>query len=101
MNNALGLAGISLGLVACVGGIVSQLIGLKGGRPERLVYSRGFALMAFIGAVVAVAAMQRALITNDTTVRFVAEQRRRSSRPSRSKWPPCGARSRARSCCGP
>jgi cytochrome c-type biogenesis protein CcmF len=74
MNNALGLAGISLGLVACVAGIVSQLIGLKGGRPQRLVHSRGFALMAFLGALVAAGAMERALITNDTTVRYVAEQ---------------------------
>ncbi|HKY14909.1 MAG TPA: heme lyase CcmF/NrfE family subunit [Microthrixaceae bacterium] len=75
MNLALGIAGIVLGLTACIGGLVAQVVGLRSpDRRELLTSSRGFALIAFLGAVVSVLAMQRALLTNDTTVRYVAEQ---------------------------
>ena len=73
MNVALGLAGISLGLIAAAGGIISQAVGLRLGRPHLLLYARNFAWICFAGAVLSVFAMQHALLTNDTTVRFVAD----------------------------
>lgn len=73
MNNALGLAGIALALVAAIGGIVTQVVGLRPGKAAWLPNSRGFAGLAMGGMVLATGAMQHALLTNDTTVKFVAE----------------------------
>ena len=73
MNNALGLAGISLALVASIGGIICIAVGLRPGRSALLANSLGFAGLGLAGAVLAVGAMQHALLTNDTTVKFVAD----------------------------
>jgi cytochrome c-type biogenesis protein CcmF len=73
VNLALGTAGLCLGLVAAVAGAISQAVGLRTGRSRLLANSRGFGAMLAVGAVVAVVAMQHALLTNDTTVRYVAE----------------------------
>ena len=40
MNLALGLAGLVLGLVAAVGGVTFQIIGLTKGRTDKLVYDK-------------------------------------------------------------
>jgi cytochrome c-type biogenesis protein CcmF len=73
VNNALGLAGITLALVASIGGIVCIAVGLRPGRSALLANSLGFAGLGLAGAVLAVGAMQHALLTNDTTVKFVAD----------------------------
>jgi len=73
VNNALGLAGISLALVASIGGIICIAVGLRPGRSALLANSLGFAGLGLAGAVLAVGAMQHALLTNDTTVKFVAD----------------------------
>ena len=73
VNAALGTGGVVLGLVACVGGIVTLLLGLSGRRPHLLRSGATYALMALGGSVIAVIAMERALITRDFSVKFVAE----------------------------
>ena len=73
MNLALGVAGLTLGFVAAVAGIVSQAVGLRRDRPTILRRAPGYAALCMTGATVAFAAMERALLTNDTTVRYVAE----------------------------
>jgi len=73
VNAALGTGGVVLGLVACVGGIITLLLGLSGRRPHLLRSGATYALMALGGSVIAVIAMERALITRDFSVKFVAE----------------------------
>jgi cytochrome c-type biogenesis protein CcmF len=49
------------------------LIGLRTGRKDQLRSGRAYAFVVFLGAVVAFLAMERALITRDFTVEFVAD----------------------------
>jgi cytochrome c-type biogenesis protein CcmF len=72
VNAALGTAGVILGVVASLGGIVTLAVGLRGTRRDLLRMSRTYAWMVLGGAVVAVVAMQRALITRDFSVEYVA-----------------------------
>ena len=65
MNASLGIAGIVLGLAASLGGVVTLGVGLHRGRPQLLAVGRTYAWMTFLGAVLAFAAMERALITRD------------------------------------
>lgn len=73
MNRALGLAGLVVALVAAVAGIVAIVGGLRADDKARLRSARGWAGLLGLGVVVAVAAMERALITRDFTVAYVAE----------------------------
>ena len=73
MNAALGTGGVVLGLVGSIGAIVTLAMGLKADRPELLRMSRTYAFMVLGGAAVAFVAMERALITRDFTLKFVAE----------------------------
>ena len=72
MNAALGSAGVLLGLVACAAGVVTIAVGLRGDRPALVRTGRSYAFLALGGAVLATVAMERALITRDFTVDFVA-----------------------------
>ncbi|HEU5084118.1 MAG TPA: heme lyase CcmF/NrfE family subunit [Acidimicrobiales bacterium] len=72
MNAALGTAGVTLGLIACVAGAVTMAVGLRGGRPALIRSGRTYALMALGGAVLATFAMERALITRDFSLEYVA-----------------------------
>ncbi|HKE73888.1 MAG TPA: heme lyase CcmF/NrfE family subunit [Acidimicrobiales bacterium] len=73
MNAALGTAGIVLGVAASLGGVVSLAIALLGRKPHLLAVGRSYVLLALGGAVLAVIAMERALITRDYTLKYVAE----------------------------
>ena len=73
INNALGLSGIAVGLAACVAGVVSQALGLRG-NPALLKRGPGFAAVGLAGAAVSVLMMEIAILTNDTSVAYVAEQ---------------------------
>jgi cytochrome c-type biogenesis protein CcmF len=73
VNAALGSAGVVLGLAASVVGAVAMAVALAKDRPDLLRNSRSYALLVLLGAVVAVIAMERALITRDFTVAYVAE----------------------------
>ncbi|MGE3620724.1 MAG: heme lyase CcmF/NrfE family subunit, partial [Acidimicrobiia bacterium] len=71
MNAVLGTAGIVLAVAASAMGILTLAVGLVRGRPALLRTGWTYALLVGLGSVVAVAAMQRALITRDFSVSFV------------------------------
>ena len=73
MNAALGTAGIVLGVAASLGGVVSLAIALLGRKPHLLAVGRSYVLLALGGAVLSVIAMERALITRDYTLEYVAQ----------------------------
>ncbi len=74
MNLAIGLSGIVLSLVAALSGIATILVGLRYSRRKLLVVGARYSWLALAGMLIATFAMQRALITRDFSVRFVAEQ---------------------------
>jgi cytochrome c-type biogenesis protein CcmF len=73
VNSTLGIAGVVLGLASAVCGGATLAVGLARRRPSLLLIGRTYAAMALAGAVVAVVAMQRALITRDFTVEYVSK----------------------------
>ena len=72
MNVALGSAALLFGLGASVLGAGTMAVGLAQKRPKLLVLGRSYALLAFLGALIAFVVMERALITRDFTVAYVA-----------------------------
>ncbi len=73
MNLVLGSAGVLLGLLASLGGAGVVLAGLLRRRSELLRQAPAYGVLVLVGAVVAFVAMERALITRDFSVLFVAE----------------------------
>ena len=73
MNATLGTAFVALGLSASVAGLLSVAWGLATRNPVFVVRSRAWVALMAIAAVGQVAVMERALITRDFTVAFVAE----------------------------
>ena len=73
MNVALGRAGVTLGLAAAFLGAITVGYGLIRRRPDLIRLSRVYAALVLLGGVVAFIAMERALITRDFTVKFVAD----------------------------
>ena len=71
MNATLGTAGVVLGVAASILGAITMAVGLRRKRPQVLEAGWSYSLLVLLGAVVAVVAMQRALITRDFTVSFV------------------------------
>ncbi|MFN8051901.1 MAG: heme lyase CcmF/NrfE family subunit [Acidimicrobiales bacterium] len=74
MSVALGNAAITLGLLACVAGVAVLVAGLRRSNPAQLVWSRPLASVALLGSIIAVGIMQVALLTNDTSVKYVADE---------------------------
>jgi cytochrome c-type biogenesis protein CcmF len=73
VNAALGTAGIVLGVAASIGGVVTLAFALGQRKRHLQAVGRSYVLLALVGAVLAVAAMERALITRDFTVQYVAD----------------------------
>ncbi len=73
MNAALGTAGIVLGVAASLGGVVTLAVALVQRKRHLQAVGRSYVLLALLGAVVAFAAMERALITRDFTIDYVAQ----------------------------
>jgi cytochrome c-type biogenesis protein CcmF len=73
VNAALGTAGIVLGVAASIGGIVTLTVALVQRKRHLLPIGRSYVLLALGGAVLAVLAMERALITRDFTIQYVAD----------------------------
>ncbi|HYZ97736.1 MAG TPA: heme lyase CcmF/NrfE family subunit [Acidimicrobiales bacterium] len=73
MNAALGQAGIVLGVAASLGGMVTLAVALRQRKPHLIAVGRSYSLLALLAAVVAVVAMERALVTRDFTVQYVAD----------------------------
>ena len=72
-NVAAGSAAVAAGLGAAVVGIAVTALGLAGRHRRWLRDARRLVLVMAIAAVAAVAVMERALITRDFTVKFVAD----------------------------
>jgi cytochrome c-type biogenesis protein CcmF len=73
VNSALGSAGVILGFVSALGAVATLGYALATGRRDLQRVGRNYAVLVLVGAVVAVFFMERALITRDFTVRYVAE----------------------------
>lgn len=73
MNIAIGTAGVVLGLSASLLGVLVVTAGLVTKNPRLIRLSRPYAIVALVGALVTFVAMERALITRDFTVLYVAE----------------------------
>jgi cytochrome c-type biogenesis protein CcmF len=71
VNRALGLAGVIVAFGGAFIGIVVLATGLRQKRPALLRMGRPYAVVVLIGAVLAFAAMERALITRDFTLQYV------------------------------
>lgn len=79
MNAALGHSGVLLGLAASVAGVVVIAYGLARGRPEVTRSGRLYAALLLGGAVLSTVAMERALVTHDFTIAFVAQNNSRGT----------------------
>ncbi len=72
MNAALGTAGVTLGLAASVIGALTLAVGLRGRRAPLLRMGRSYAFLVLGGALLATFAMERALLTHDFSLAYVA-----------------------------
>jgi cytochrome c-type biogenesis protein CcmF len=73
MNEALGDLGVYIAFAAALFGIISLGYGLSEDRPVIRRTARWYAYLVLAGMVLSFAVMERALITRDFTVRYVAE----------------------------
>ncbi len=73
MNATLGAAANVLGLSGAVIGVITVTVGLVRHRPELVRLGRRYAWLTFACSLAAFVIMERALITRDFTVLFVAE----------------------------
>jgi cytochrome c-type biogenesis protein CcmF len=79
VNATLGHVGVLLGLVASVAGVVVLATGLARHRPASIRAGTVYAPLILLGAVVATVAMERALVTHDFSIAFVAENNSRAT----------------------
>jgi cytochrome c-type biogenesis protein CcmF len=79
MNAAIGLGAVFLSFLSAVAGVVTLAVGLVRGRPALLRTGRTYVWLVLGGAVVAVIAMQRALLTHDFSLQYVADNNARST----------------------
>ncbi len=79
MNGTLGHTGVLLGFAAALVGIAVLVVGLAHGRAGPLRAARVYAPLILLGGVVAVVAMQRALVTHDFSLTYVADNNSRST----------------------
>ena len=73
MNAALGSGFVALGLAASIVGLAAQAVGLATGRARLLARAPATVIVLAVAAVGQVAVMERALITRDFTVAYVAQ----------------------------
>lgn len=73
MNGALGHTGVLIGFVAALVGIAVIAVGLARDRSAIVRSGQLYAPLILLGGAIAVAAMERALITHDFSLTFVAD----------------------------
>ncbi len=79
MNATLGSMGVLLGLASAIAGVVALAVGLATGKTSLLRTGTVYAWMVLGGAVTAFLAMERALLTHDFSLSYVAENHSRST----------------------
>jgi cytochrome c-type biogenesis protein CcmF len=79
VNAAVGQSAVLLGLIASLVGVATLAVGLVKGRPNLLRAGRTYTWLILIGAVLAAAAMERALLTHDFSMKYVAEHGSRTT----------------------
>lgn len=79
MNGALGHTGVLLGFVAAVAGVVVIATGLARHRRPLVRSGQLYAPLILLGGVVAIFAMERALITHDFSLTYVADNNSRTT----------------------
>jgi cytochrome c-type biogenesis protein CcmF len=79
VNGTLGHTGVLLGFAAALVGIAVLLVGLVRRRPGSLRAGRLYAPLILLGGIIAVVAMQRALITHDFSLTYVAANNSRAT----------------------
>jgi len=79
VNATLGSMGVLLGLAGAIAGVAALAVGLATGKAALLRSGTVYAWMVLGGAVTAFLAMERALLSNDFSLRYVAENHSRST----------------------
>ena len=79
MSRVLGQSAVLLGFLASLGGAVTILAGLVRRRPALIRAGRSYVWVVLGAAVLAAAVMERALVTHDFSLRYVAENHSRST----------------------
>ena len=79
MNGALGHTGVLLGFVAAVVGIIVIATGLAKGRASIVRNGQIYAPMILLGGVIAIVAMEHALLTHDFSLAYVAQNNSRDT----------------------
>jgi cytochrome c-type biogenesis protein CcmF len=79
VNGALGHTGVLLGFVAAVAGVAVIATGLARDRRPLVRSGQFYAPLILLGGVVATVAMERALITHDFSLTYVADNNSRST----------------------
>lgn len=79
MNAALGRGAVMLGFLAALFGVGVLAVGLARRRPVLLRSGQRYVWLLVAGSVVAVVAMERALLTDDFSLEFVAENSARAT----------------------
>jgi cytochrome c-type biogenesis protein CcmF len=73
MNSAIGQSAVLLGLIASFVGAITLGFGLVKGRTRLLRAGRTYTWLILAGAVLAALAMERGLLTNDFSLKYVAQ----------------------------
>ncbi|MGE0305203.1 MAG: heme lyase CcmF/NrfE family subunit [Acidimicrobiia bacterium] len=81
MNASLGTAGVTLGFAASLLGAISLIVGLVTHRFKLVKVGPSYAMLAALGALVSAVAMERALITRDYEIAYVASNVANGTRP--------------------
>ena len=79
MNGTFGHTGVLLGFAAAVVGVVVIAAGLARGRASTLRNGRLYAPLVLVGGVVALVAMEHALVTHDFSLAYVADNNSRAT----------------------
>jgi cytochrome c-type biogenesis protein CcmF len=79
VNAVLGQSAVLLGFLAAIFGAVTLAAGLRRGRPAILRAGRSYVVLLVFAALLAVFAMERALISHDFSLKYVADNGSRST----------------------
>jgi cytochrome c-type biogenesis protein CcmF len=79
MSAVLGTAGVTLGLVASILGMITLALGLRRKNPGMLRAGQRYTWLVLAGGVVATIAMQYALLSHDFSLKYVADNGSRST----------------------